>query len=552
MSEVCLVYQLHFSTRAEARDLHRVLQEANAQASEDVRTQQLIAVLGIESQSERPSLWLEDSSVNQVTVEALIGGDWAQQPAPHISTQLLKLGCKLMACKYGADGIPSEGIWASATRSITRRQYEAALRKIDPMAEVWELLKKKRFAVVVEMVTHHGMDPNAMIGPIPLLIQMLRTAEGGRNPLPTDEIIALLKAGANVNPVILVRNSLPDYNLPYFPLQMASYAFDLRLMQALLDAGADVNEQAPDGSTPLHVLARSTNYLRSRPERATLAAELLLANGADLNRYAPEVGTPLACVRHAQLRDLMLSRGARLEWHERARSYDTRQQQSWAIRFHDHQRLEELLAAAPLGEVERHELLAEALSEGNHVALEKLWRPGDHAFMPYLGGCYGPRLMAYNVTHQADMNEAMLQDLDERSRTTPCPVFEGPMLEAAFDCLHDRISEESPPTMVSRLIEMGLPYEAPPNNSYHPLRRAVIRNLVEMLLLLLTKGVDPNAPISDEGNALHFAVIYKSNDCIAPLLAAGADRELRNHGGKTPLELAIKHRNKPAQKLLLS
>lgn len=560
MSEVRLVYQLHFSTRAEARELHRVLLEANAQVSDEARTQQLIAVLGIESQSANPALWLEDSSFDQITVEALIGGDWAQFPSATISSQLLKLGCKLMACKYGLDGNANQGVWASATRSITRKQYEAALRKIDPMEEVWQLLKKKRFAMVGEMVTLHGMDPNAMVGPLPLLIQMLRTAQGtNSDPMPTDVIVDLLKAGAIVNPVTLVSGPLPSYDMPYFPLQMAAYTFDLRLIQALLDAGADVNEQSPSGCTPLHVLADSSSNLRSHPERATLAAELLLANGADLNHYSPEQGTPLASVRHAQLRELMLAHGATLELPEWARSDNMLEQQSRAVRVHDHQRFKELLVASPPTELERHKLLTIALREGNHVALDQLWRLGDHAFMSCIGSgteADGEQLLAYYITDQAGMNEAMLQDLAERSRSTACPSFEGPLLQAAFECLMQQINKETPPAMASRLIEMGLPFDAPTNSRYHPFRRAVSDNNMEIVFLLLAKGVDPNKPIIDSANsldfALHEAVIYRANSCIAPLLAAGADREVRNRRGLTPLELAIENKNKPAQKILLS
>lgn len=103
---------------------------------------------------------------------------------------------------------------------------------------------------------------------------------------------------------------------------------------------------------------------------------------------------------------------------------------------------------------------------------------------------------------------------------------------------------------------MGLPFDAPTNSRHHPFRRAVSDNNLEIVLLLLAKGIDPNNPFIDSANsldfALHEAVIYGANSCIAPLLTAGADREVRNRRGLTPLELAIENKNKPAQKILLS
>lgn len=66
---------------------------------------------------------------------------------------------------------------------------------------------------------------------------------------------------------------------------------------------------------------------------------------------------------------------------------------------------------------------------------------------------------------------------------------------------------------------------------------AVIRSHKEIAELLRERGVDLNAG-AGENTALHGAVIFGQLDMVAWLLEHGADLHLRDHSGKTPLQVA--------------
>ena len=111
--------------------------------------------------------------------------------------------------------------------------------------------------------------------------------------LPTDAIIALLQAGARPDPVALVTR-MPSYTLPVFPLHCAARAFDIALMQALVDAGVDVNAVDDEGRTPLMQLADATHYLGKPVSMAVQAAQWLLERGAEVNAVSQHGGSALA------------------------------------------------------------------------------------------------------------------------------------------------------------------------------------------------------------------------------------------------------------------
>lgn len=97
-------------------------------------------------------------------------------------------------------------------------------------------------------------------------------------------IAALLKAGANIN----APSEADDRGNPAPPIFLAIKSGDLKIVQQLVAAGADVNALDGDGSAPLHraVLVRP-------PEYAIGLATTLLRAGADPNAMRPKGGGPL-------------------------------------------------------------------------------------------------------------------------------------------------------------------------------------------------------------------------------------------------------------------
>ena len=92
---------------------------------------------------------------------------------------------------------------------------------------------------------------------------------------------ALIDAGANVN---------QHDNGGWTPLYWASYYGHQTVVQALITAGADINQQDNEGCTPLHE-AVTRGHLE--------VAQALIAAGADINQQNNEGETPLHRAAHS-------------------------------------------------------------------------------------------------------------------------------------------------------------------------------------------------------------------------------------------------------------
>lgn len=92
---------------------------------------------------------------------------------------------------------------------------------------------------------------------------------------------------------------------------------------------------------------------------------------------------------------------------------------------------------------------------------------------------------------------------------------------------------------------MLLDYKASPNSKQNygetPLHYSVIRDDKEMAFLLLSYSASPNNIDSMTGRSpLHYAVINQCVEIIKLLVAFGADIEIEDVKGKTPISLAQK------------
>ncbi|RLJ37011.1 ankyrin repeat domain-containing protein [Acidovorax sp. 106] len=546
MSESRLHYTVYFASRVQA-----AAWAAEAQATAQLPLPDQARVLGtMLGLGEDAGVSFEFAGAAQLCAELAVLGPWNLLAAASWPPGLMERGAKLFGCEWH-NGPKAEGLWLNGPKPVTRKQFEAAVRKLDPLEEVHQLLSKEHYGEVLNLVHHHGLDPNTVLYHRPLIVHLL-TPQAGKasGVLPTDAIIALLQAGARPDPLALVTH-MPSYTLPVFPLHCAARAFDIALMQTLVDAGVEVNAVDDEGRTPLMQLADATHYLGKPVTMAVQAAQWLLERGAAVNAVSHHGDSALAGGVHQALRDLLMAHGGQVIWPRYALECDAPEQQLHAISYHDHARLDALLAQAPPDEAHRHGLLGRAVDEGNLPALDRLWRPGDHALM-----CIDPmaesRLLAQCTTKHEGTDVATMRDLVQRSAPEAFPARDAAWLNAATSCLQDFSSRivDRPVEMVDMLLALGVPAEPPADAQHTPLEAAIHAQSEAKVALLLAHGANPNRVLHHGGNTLHEAVEHKATGCIPLLLQAGADRTHCDRQGRTPLQLAVSKRNKAAQKLL--
>ncbi|RZJ59229.1 MAG: ankyrin repeat domain-containing protein [Acidovorax sp.] len=104
-------------------------------------------------------------------------------------------------------------MWLNRPKPVTRKQFEAAARKLDSLGEVHQMLAKEQYADVLNVVHPHGLDPNTVLYHRPFIVHLL-TPQAGKasGVLPTEAIIALLDAGARPDPLAWV-TLMPSYTL---------------------------------------------------------------------------------------------------------------------------------------------------------------------------------------------------------------------------------------------------------------------------------------------------------------------------------------------------
>lgn len=553
MSENRLRYTLYFQSRAEAR---RWVDEAEAteRLPLDAQAQALEALLGL---PEGSGASFEFASCVGLLAELAVLGPWSLLPGDGWPAGLAERGGKLFGCEWddGAGDGQLQGLWFNGPgREVSKKQFEAAARKMDPMEEVRQLLHAKDYEGLLDLVHKHGLDPNTVVGHWPLMVYLFTLKEArNNNPLPTDAILALLQAGARPDPVALVTRMPEYFTMPVFPLLRAAHCFDSRLMRGLLDAGADVNGVDDQGRTALHALVSSSKRLKEPPERCLQALQLLLDAGADVNAHSPVHGTPLTQGGHQRVRDLLAAHGARVAWPESQLQAEMKSRLVHAVGGHDHAWLDALLAQEPPDEALHLQLLQQAIEIGNHHALDRLWREGvDHALALTHDGVF-PRLLVYSLTDQPEMDQAMLSDLAARSAGKPVPGQSDPQwAEAAATTLRlwvGRKEPQPPLALLPQMLDLGLPVNAPPG-SFCALAAAIAAHWTDAVALLLERGADPNHSMPGGGNALHEALYWKATDCIPLLLQAGVDRERCDQFGKSPMQHAVSKRNRAAQKYL--
>ncbi len=123
-------------------------------------------------------------------------------------------------------------------------------------------------------------------------------------------------------------------------------------------------------------------------------------------------------------------------------------------------------------------------------------------------------------------------------------------IRADRDCVHTRDRRQFTPLhcaaqnghveVIELLIKTGANVDAENKHRHQPLSIAVECNRTAAVNCLLEKGADPNARGGHyRGRVLHRAVLNRNTTIVHALLQAGANPNLLDAGGKSPLHDAI-------------
>lgn len=99
--------------------------------------------------------------------------------------------------------------------------------------------------------------------------------------------------------------------------------------------------------------------------------------------------------------------------------------------------------------------------------------------------------------------------------------------------------EKNQPALVELLLQRGARTDTRDKNGRRTaLFRAAMAGNLEILNLLLDKGADANAHLSDDDSALQIAAMNGRNEVVKDLLARGANTEIKDDLCQTPLLIA--------------
>jgi uncharacterized protein len=171
--------------------------------------------------------------------------------------------------------------------------------------------------------------------------------------------------------------------------------------------------------------------------------------------------------------------------------------------------------------------LFEAISQGDAAAVRDLLDAD-----PSLGRARHPEQLVSPVLwaayrHRFDLARAVAAQLERLGR--PLDLHEAAALDAA-----DR---------VGALLDAGAPVDARSPDGFTPLQLAAYFGAPAAAALLIERGahVDAVADNPQQVAPLHAAVAGRHPEVVRLLLAAGAQPDIRQHGGWTPLLAAAQH-----------
>ena len=335
-------------------------------------------------------------------------------------------------------------------------------------------------------------------------------------------IEALIEAGAD-----LEARGDDDHT----PLHVAVGNENLAVIEALLNAGADPMARDDNGRTPLHVAARDSGN--------PVVIQALLAAGAEVDARADGDWTPLhVAVRNENLAviEALLNAGA----DPTARDDDGRTPLHVAAAWYNGNPavIEALIEAGADLEArgdDDHTPLHVAVGNENLAVIEALLNAGAD---PMARGDDG-RTPLHVVARDSE-DPVVIQAL----------LAAGAEVDARADGdwtpLHWAARDSENPAVIEALLDAGADLMARGDYGETPLHWAVGNENPAVIEALLDAGADLMARDDYGETPLHWAAWNENPAVVQALLAAGADPAARGEEGHTPLHVAAGANANPA------
>ena len=389
--------------------------------------------------------------------------------------------------------------------------------------------------------------------------ETLLEAAAGKGKLAVATL--LLENGADVN-------GLKHPGLT--PLHFAAGNAHKAMVDLLLRKGANPNARTPAGITPLHLaalkgyeaVAKSLLAAGAEPNARTSGAENYgledLSYGISLSKagfesppsHVVEIGTlrvsteltPLhfaASAGYDEIAQTLISNGANVN----AVDGFGRTALSYAAQHNYAQTVKTLLAAK--ADPNRGELnlpLATAAYEGDTNIVEMLLKGGadPNRSSSFAGLGEVTPLCTAVVSHHPSVVEQLIRAKADPNGTD----------RSGWPLVSSAVSD--PPTLKA-LLEGGADPNRPCPDKNRPsaLWQAVSENKIESTELLLAHGANPNISDRSGNTPLHLAVAKNQSGTTELLLKSSADVNARNDNGQTPLWMASQQGNTDLARLLL-
>lgn len=358
---------------------------------------------------------------------------------------------------------------------------------------------------MVEMLLEAGAEPNSALRSeeTPL---MAAAAVGS-----AEIVRLLLAAGAHAN--------AQEANGGQSALMWAVAKRHPDVVQAILEHGADVAARSSGGFTPLLFAAQQGD---------TESARLLLAAGANVNEASPEQETPLlvaAASRHEELAQFLLEEGANPNVTD-YRGYTPLHYAAYRIQ-NSTELLQSLLAhgADPNARIVRdaRQELSPILDLPYLISPTRIVQAGTAGGTTPVGAT--PFYLAAQSRNPAAMRTLAAGGADTNLGTTETVYFLGGSGRRV-----NFIAGTTPLQAAAGVDEVG------PN--WNDLPEEAERRALEAVQVAVELGADIDAANEYGLTALHGAAFIGANSIIRFLMEKGANPELLDKHGQTPLSVA--------------